>query len=130
MKYINSQKGELTFGGLVFLIIVVVAGYVGIKMAMPLITNWQVKEIFRNEVERVKVDSEPVVRKVVLERLKEHGVKLIEDRNYDDGLRIYQEDEYNETGPFIMEGSFIVDVDFIGGYRYTYRFNPKKVAKK
>jgi len=72
MNNLKSQKGELTFGGLVFLIIVVVCGYVGVKMAMPLITNWQVKEIFRNEVERIKVDTEPVVRKVVLTRNRGH----------------------------------------------------------
>ena len=130
MKYFNSQKGALTFGGLIFLIIVVIGAYAGIKMALPLITNWQVKEIFRNEVERVKMDSEPVIRKVVLERLKEHGVKLLANENYDDGLRISHTDEYNETGPYIMEASYVVDVDFIGGYRYTYHFNPRKVAKK
>ncbi len=130
MRYFKSQKGELTFGGLVFLIIVVAIGYVGIKMAMPLITNWQVKEIFRNEVERIKVDKEPKIRKVVLERLKEHGVKLLEDKDYEDGLRIFHEDEYNETGPYVMEGSYDIDVDFIGGYRYTYRFDPRKVAKQ
>lgn len=130
MKYFKSQKGALTFGGLVFLVIVVVIGYAGIKMAMPLVTNWQVKEIFRNEVERIKVDKEPVVRKVVLERLKEHGVKLIGDKDFEDGLRIFHEDEYNETGPYIMEGSYAIDVDFIGGHRYTYHFNPRKVAKK
>lgn len=130
MKYFKSQKGALSFGGLIFLIVVLLASYVGIKMVLPLITNWQVKEIFRNEVERIKVDKEPVVRKVVLERLKEHGVKLLADRNYDDGLRIFHEDEYNETGPYIMEGSYIIDVDFIGGYRYTYHFSPRKVAKK
>ena len=130
MKYFNSQKGALTFGGLVFLLIVVVSGYAGIKMALPLITNWQVKEIFRNEVERIKVDTEPVIRKVVLERLKEHGVKLIEDKDFEDGLRIFHEDEYNETGPYIMEGSYAINVDFIGGHRYTYKFSPRKVAKK
>ena len=130
MRYLKSQKGALTFGGLVFLVIIVVSGYVGIKMVMPLITNWQVKEIFRNEVERIKVDTEPVVRKVVLKRLQEHGVKLHEDENYDDGLRIFHEDVYNETGPYIMEGSYTINVDFIGGHRYTYHFNPKKVAKK
>lgn len=130
MKYFNSQKGALTFGGLVFLIIVVASGYIGIKMAMPLITNWQVKEIFRNEVERIKVDKEPKIRKVVLARLKEHGVKLIEDKDFEDGLRIFHEDEYNETGPYIMEGSYAINVDFIGGHRYTYNFSPRKVAKK
>ena len=130
MKYFNSQKGALTFGGLIFLIIVVVSGYVGIKMAMPLITNWQVKEIFRNEVERIKVDKEPKIRKVVLARLEEHGVTLLEDKNYEDGLRIFHEDEYNETGPYVMEGSYTIDVDFIGGYRYTYHFNPRKIAKQ
>lgn len=130
MKYFNSQKGALTFGGLIFLIIVLLVSYVGIKMAVPLITNWQVKEIFRNEVERIKVDKEPKVRKVVLARLKEHGVKLIEDKEYEDGLRIFHEDEYNETGPYIMEGSYTIDVDFISGHRYTYKFSPRKVAKK
>ena len=130
MNYFKSQKGALTFGGLIFLVIVVVSGYVGIKMGMPLITNWQVKEIFRNEVERIKVDKEPKVRKVVLERLEEHGVKLLEDKNYEDGLRIFHEDEYNETGPYVMEGSYTIDVDFIGGHRYTYHFNPRKIAKQ
>ncbi|MDT8316890.1 MAG: hypothetical protein RQ824_02725 [bacterium] len=130
MKYFKSQKGALTFGGLVFLIIVVASGYVGIKMGMPLFTNWQVKEIFRNEVERIKVDTEPVVREVVLKRLEEHGVKLLPDKDFEDGLRIFQEDEYNETGPYIMEASYTIDVDFIGGHRYTYKFSPRKVAKK
>jgi hypothetical protein len=130
MKYFKSQKGALTFGGLIFLIVVLVASYAGIKMALPLVTNWQVKEIFRNEVERIKVDGEPKIREVVLARLKEKGVKLLEDENYDDGLRVFREDEENETGPYVMEGSYIIDVDFIGGHRYTYRFNPKKIAKK
>ena len=130
MKYFKSQKGALTFGGLVFLILVLSASYVGIKMVMPKFTNWQVKEIFRNEVERIKTAKEEVIRKVVLERLKEKGIKLLEDEKYEDGLRIFHEDEYNETGPYIMEGSYTVDVDFIGGYRYTYHFNPRKVAKK
>lgn len=130
MKYFKSQKGALTFGGLIFLSVVLIASYAGIKMAIPLITNWQVKEIFRNEVERIKVGGEPKIRAVVLARLKEHGVTLLGDKNYDDGLRIFHEDEYNETGPYVMEGSYTIDVDFIGGYRYTYHFNPKKVSKK
>ena len=130
MNYLKSQKGTLTLGGLVFLIIVLICSYVGVKMALPLITNWQVKEVFRNEVAHLKTASEEEVRKIVLLRLKELDVSLHIDGYSEDGLSIYHSDEYNDASPYIMEATYYVNVSFLGGHEYTYEFNPMKIAKQ
>ena len=65
MKLIRSQKGSLSLGGLLSWIVVAAGVYVGIMMALPQVRNYQVKELFRTEVNRLKVASEGEVRKLV-----------------------------------------------------------------
>ena len=130
MNIIKSQKGAMSLGTLVFLLVVGTSAYVGLKMAYPLVKNFQVKEVFRNEVARLKKDGEERVRYDVNNRLAELGVKLLEQEYYEDGLLIYHLEEDNETSPWVMEGRYNMDVEFLGGYKYTYRFNPKRVAKQ
>ena len=126
MKYLKSERGELTFGGIVVLVIVVAAGYVGVKMAVPKIKNFQTKEVFRNEVGRVKTTQEAELRIAVFNKLKEIGVTLKPDPESEDGLIIR-----NEEGELaVIEATIVMDVNFITGHKYTYVFHPKAIAKK
>jgi len=133
MNILRSEKGALTLGGIIFILIVAVGGYVGLKMAIPLVRNQQAKEVLRNEVERMKqvqkqMASEEEIRNTVHNKLDEIGVKLLPDdrSDYDDGLVIILE----EGKPAVMEAAFKMDVNFIGGYKYTYNFKIRKVAKQ
>ncbi len=118
----DNQRGALTLGGLIFLLIIAAAVYVGIKMSVPLIKNQQVKELFRTKVARLKVESEDLIRQETYEKLKELNVILyVNEEVEDDGLHITIE----EGKPALMEAIFFEEVHFIGGYKYTYRFNPK-----
>jgi len=125
MKYLKSKKGALTLGGLVFILFLVVAGYMGVKMAIPLVRYMQVKEVFRKEVAHLKTASEAEVRKITLNQLREMGLELNPDEDFEDGLRIIRE----EDEPVVMEAEYEHVVNFIGGYKYTYIFKPRKVAK-
>ena len=121
MSRLNSQKGALSLGGIIFLLIIAVAAYVGIKMAIPLIQYGQVKELFRTKVARLKVEAADKIKKEVYENLKEMDVTLHVDYEYEEeGLHIIIE----EGKPAIMKASYSEDVDFPGGYKYTYTFNP------
>lgn len=125
MKYLRSQNGALTLGGLVFILLLVVAGYIGFKMVIPLVRYQQVKEVFRKEVAHLKTASEEEVRKITLNQLADMGVELYPDEDFDDGLRILRE----EGEPVVMEAEYEHVVNFIGGYKYKYVFSPRKVAK-
>lgn len=117
-----SQKGAITIGGLIFWLVVGIAGYVGMKMSAPLIKNYQVKELFRNKVAALKTHSEEIVREDTYKKLNELNVKLYVDYEVeDDGLHILLE----EGKPAIMDATFIEEVTFIGGYIYIYSFNPR-----
>ncbi len=126
MNYIKEQKGELTIGAILFIAVVVVGGYVGIKMAIPKVRNYQVKEVFRNEIGRLKVDPEMVVRANVLNKIKELGVSFDPHYESEDGLLIIRE----EGELPVMKATFRMEVKFITGHKYTYVFHPMKVAKQ
>ena len=122
MSRFACRKGAITLGGLIFLLIVVMVAYVGMKMSIPLIKNQQVKELFRTKVARLKTESEEKVRKDTYEKLKELKVTLYVDYEVeDDGLHIIIE----EGKPAIMAATFSEEVNFIGGYKYIYTFNPR-----
>jgi len=125
MKYLRSEKGELTLKTIVILLVLAVGGYLGWKMAVPFVRYQQVKEVFRNQVAQLKTAKEPVVRKETLKQVAELGVEFYTDDDYDDGLRIIRE----EDQPIIMEAEYEHMVYFIGGFEYKYVFYPQKVAK-
>ena len=121
MYRLNSQKGALTLGGIIFLLIIAVGAYIGIKMAMPLIKYAQVKELFRTKVARLKVEATDKVKKEVYEGLKDLEITLHVDYEYEEeGLHIIIE----EGKPAIMKASYSEDVNFPGGYKHSYTFNP------
>ena len=130
MNRIRSQKGAISIGGIILILILLVGGYVGLKMGVPLVRFFQVKEVFRNEVARLKTDSEKNVRETVLKRISEFGIVFKEDRDFEDGLIIITENEYGEKIPAIMEARYDVVVNFVGGYKHIYHFNPRKVSKQ
>lgn len=121
-RLLASQKGAITIGGLIFWLVVGVAGYVGMKMSVPLIKNYQVKELFRNKVAALKTHSEEIVREDTYKKLNELNVELYVDYEVeDDGLHIL----FEEGKLAVMEAIFIEEVTFIGGYKYVYTFNPR-----
>ena len=124
MKYLKSKKGELTIGGIALILVLLVAGYIGTKMAIPLVRYQQVKEIFRKEVAHLKTASVREVRRVTLIQLKEIGIELYPDEDFEDGLRIVKEDEE----PVVMEAAYEHTVYFVGGFKHKYVFYPRKVA--
>ncbi|MDH3972976.1 MAG: hypothetical protein OEV42_01735 [Deltaproteobacteria bacterium] len=126
MKYLKSNKGELTLGGIVLILVLLAVAYIGVKMAIPLVRYQQVKEIFRKEVAHLKTASVPEVRRVTLIQLNDIRIKLYPDEDFEDGLRIYREEEEQ---PYIMEAAYEHVVSFPGGYKYKYVFYPRRVAK-
>lgn len=121
MNITKSQKGGFSLGGIIFLLIFGTAIYVGVMMAIPWIKFYQVEELFKNQVVRLKVASEEEVRAVIDLKLKELEVTLS-----DDGIEVIRE----EGKQPIIEATYKVDVNFIGGYKYTYIFRPRGEAPK
>jgi hypothetical protein len=121
MDTLRSQRGALSLGSLIFLIILGTAVYVGIKMASPWIRFYQVQELFKDQVVRLKVASEDEVRDAINKKLAELEVTLSEE-----GLSIIRE----EGKPPVIEATYQVDVQFVGGYKYTYTFHPRGEAPK
>lgn len=121
MSKLLSQRGSISFGGLVFLLIVGTGIYVGVMMAIPWIKFYQIEELFKNQVVRLKVASEEEVRAVIDLKLKELEVTLL-----DDGVEVIREEGKRP----IIEATYKVDVNFIGGYKYTYVFKPRGEAPK
>ena len=62
MRIIGSQRGAISLGSLIFLLVLGTGIYIAVKMAVPLIRNYQVQELFKNEVIRLKTVSEEDVR--------------------------------------------------------------------
>lgn len=121
MNITKSQKGGLSLGGVIFLLIFGTAIYVGVMMAIPWIKFYQVEELFKNQVVRLKVAPEEEVRAAIDLKLKELEVTLSND-----DVRIIRE----EGKQPIIEATYKVDVNFIGGYKYTYLFTPRGEAPK
>lgn len=121
MNIMKCQKGGLSLGNIIFLLILGAAIYVGAMMAVPWINFYQVEELFKNQVVRLKVASEEEVRAAIDLKLKELEVTLP-----DDGLEVVREEGKQPT----IEATYKVDVNFIGGYKYTYVFKPRGEAPK
>ena len=116
----------MSLGGLLFWIVVAVGVYAGIMMALPQVRNYQVKELFRTEVNRLKVASEGEIRKLVHKQLKEMGIQLIPEETLgDDGLHIIIE----AGKPAIMEATYSTTVHFIKDYNHTYTFHVRMESK-
>lgn len=121
MGGLKSQKGFLSLGSLIFLLIVGSGIYVGIKMTLPWIRFYQIEELFKEQVVRLKVASEDEVKGAIKLKLEQLEVPLsIED------VRVIRE----EGKPAVIEGTYKADVEFIGGYKYTYIFKPRGEAPK
>lgn len=95
--------------------------YVGVMMAIPWIKFYQVEELFKNQVVRLKVVSEEEVRAAIDLKLKELEVTLS-----DDDVEVIREAGKQP----IIEATYKVDVNLIGGYKYTYLFKPRGEAPK
>lgn len=121
MNKLNSQRGSFSLGELIFLAIIGIGIYIGIMMATPWIRFYQVQELFKNEVIRLKVASEEEVREAISKKLTELEVPL----SIDDVQIIREEGKLPA-----IEATYQVDVQFIGGYKYTYVFKPRGEAPK
>lgn len=121
MDSLRSQRGALSLESLIFLLVIGAGIYVGIKMAVPWIRFYQVQELLGDQVVRLKVASEEEVREAINKRLDELKVSLSHD-----GLKMIRE----EGKPAVIEATYKVDVVFIGGYKYTYTFQPQGVAPR
>jgi len=121
MRIIGSQRGAISLGSLIFLLVLGTGIYIAVKMAVPLIRNYQVQELFKNEVIRLKTVSEEDVRNNINKKLDEIEVKLSEE-----SFSIIRED----GKPPRIEARFNIDVDFAGLYKYTYTFHPVGEAPK
>lgn len=89
--------------------------YAGIKMVVPLIRFYQVQELFKVEVVRLKMVSDEDLIKEIKFKLAEIDVPIS-----DDDWSIIRE----EGKPPRIEATYNVDVDFGGLYKYRYTFNP------
>lgn len=116
-----SQRGAISLQSLIFLVIMGTGIYAGIKMVVPLIRFYQVQELFKVEVVRLKMVSDEDVIKEIKFKLAEIEVPIS-----DDDWRIIREEG---KAPRI-EGTYVVDVDFAGVYKYRYTFNPVGVPPK
>lgn len=121
MDSLRSQRGALSLGSLIFLLVIGTGIYIGIKMATPWIRFYQVEELFKEQVVRLKVASEEEVRDAIKKKLTELEVPIP-----DEEISIIREEEK----PPAIEATYNVDVDFIGGYKYTYVFKPRGEAPK
>lgn len=121
MDSLRSQRGALSLGSLIFLLVIGTGIYIGIKMATPWIRFYQVEELFKEQVVRLKVASEEEVRDAIKKKLTELEVPIP-----DEEISIIRE----EGKPPAIEATYNVDVDFIGGYKYTYVFKPRGEAPK
>ncbi|MDO8445513.1 MAG: hypothetical protein Q7T53_05325 [Deltaproteobacteria bacterium] len=121
MNKLKSQKGSFSLGELIFLAVIGISIYIGIMMATPWVRFYQVQELFKNEVIRLKVAPEEEVREAINKKLTELEVPL----SIDD-VQIIRE----EGKAPVIEGTYQVDVQFIGGYKYTYIFKPRGEAPK
>lgn len=120
MNKLKSQKGSFSLGELIFLAIIGIVIYVGIKMAVPVIRYYQVESLFKDKVVRLKISTEEEVRPEIDRQLQDLGV------TFPEGYNIIKE----EGKPAVIEGEYQVDVDLAGVYKYTYTFHPKGEAPK
>lgn len=116
-----SQRGSISFGSLVFLLVIGTGIYIGVMMAIPWIKLYQIEELFKVQVVRLKIASEDEVKGAIKLKLEQLEVPLsIED------VQIIRE----EGKPAVIEGMYKLDVNFVGGYKYTYTFKPRGEAPK
>lgn len=116
-----SQRGSISFGSLVFLLVIGTGIYIGVMMAIPWIKLYQIEELFKVQVVRLKIASEDEVKGAIKIKLEQLEVPLsIED------VQIIRE----EGKPAVIEGMYKLDVNFVGGYKYTYTFKPRGEAPK
>lgn len=116
-----SQSGSISLESLIFLIVVGVGIYVAVMMTAPLIRFYQVQELFRNEVVKLKTISQDDVRGEIKFKLNEIEVAIP-----DEEIIIV----FEEGKPARIEATYSADVDFVGLYKYTYTFHPVGEAPK
>lgn len=120
MQRMRSQKGSLSTGSIIFLLVVGIAIYIGVKLIIPVIRFNQVEALFKDKVVRLKISSEEEVRPEIDRQLEDLGV------SFPEGYDIIKE----QGQPAVIEGEYQVEVDFAGVYKYTYTFNPRGVAPR
>lgn len=121
MDSLRSQRGALSLGSLIFLLVIGTGIYVAVKMAIPVIRYYQVEALFKDKVVRLKISTEEEVRPEIDRQLQDLGVTFPGD-----GYRIIKE----EGKPAVIEGDYQVVVDFAGFYQYTYTFHPRGEAPR
>ena len=121
MERFKSQKGSFSLGSIIFLAVIGTAIYAGIMMGIPWIKFYEVEQLFKDQSIKLKVAPEEEVRGAIKAKLVAIDVPLtIED------VQIIRE----EGKPAVIEGTYKVDVDFAGVYKYTYLFKPRGAAPK
>ena len=120
MKSLRSQRGSLSLGSIIFLLVIGIGIYVAVKMAVPVIRYYQVEALFQDKVVRLKIASEDEVRPEIDRQLEDLGV------SFPEGYDIIKE----QGKPAVIEGEYQVVVDFAGIYEYTYTFHPRGEAPR
>ena len=121
MGRLKSQRGGISLGSLIFLAVIGTGIYVGIMMAIPWIKFYEVEQLFKDQVVRLRVAPNEEVMGAIKAKLESIDVPL----SIDD-IQIISED----GKPPVIEGKYKLDVDFAGVYKYTYIFKPRAEAPK
>lgn len=122
MGGLKSQKGSLSLGSLIFLLIAGIGIYVGLMLAFPWVRFYQVEQLFKDQAIRLKVAPEEEVSANINQKLKELNVTISDE----EGIRIIRAEGKSPA----IEATYREDVQFIGGYIYTYVFKPRGEAPK
>lgn len=117
MKNFRSERGAITIGGIILMIILAICIYVGFKMGSPIVENFQVKKMFRFEATRLKNTDKDEVMSSVEKKLKDMKIKIEEDT-----LEIVFTDR--GAGMPYIKAEYYRRVVFPKGYTYTYHFKP------
>lgn len=121
MGRLKSQRGSFSLGSIIFLAVIGTGIYAGVMMGIPWIKFYEVEQLFKDQAIKLKVAPEEEVRGAIKAKLVSIDVPL----SIDD-VQIIRE----EGKPAVIKGTYKVDVDFAGVYKYTYIFKPRGEAPK
>jgi len=114
--YINSQKGSSKLSTLVWLLVLAIIVYAGIKVVPVYILNYQIQNLFEVNANRVQTTPLNDIKADIAAKLTNmHAPITIDDVII----------ENNETGGITISAQYSVVVKFVDDWQIKFNFKPE-----